>query len=128
MRQSLQEITASALFVFVAGLALWPPGAVYWTALAAVVGDGPTLAVVVLLATGLGAGFVWLTRVRVRWFAVGGGLAYALWMVGIEATTTPDSPAHFLWYAVILGSFTAGAVLTAALVGGPDRSGDEGGG
>ena len=128
MRQSFQEITSSALFVFVAGLALWPPGAVYWPALASVVGDGPTLALVVLLALVLGAGFAWLTRVRLRWFAAGAVLAYALWMVGIEATTNPDSPAHFVWYAVLLGSFTAGAVLTAALAGGIERSGDEGGG
>ena len=128
MRQSHQGIASSALFVFVAGLVLWPPGAVYWTTLAAVVGDGATLVLVVLLASGLGAGFVWLTRVRVRRFATGGVLAYALWIVVIEAISNPDSPAHIVWYGVLLGSFTVGAVAAAALGGGIDRSGEDGGG
>ena len=122
VRQSLQEITSSCLFVFGAGLALWPPGLVYWSALASVVGDGPTLVLVALLAVAIAAGFVWLTRVRVRSFVGGGGLAYALWMLGIEATSSPDSPVHFLWYAVLLGSFVAGAVLAAGIADDSDRS------
>ncbi|MHB9285680.1 hypothetical protein ACKVMT_01405 [Halobacteriales archaeon Cl-PHB] len=111
MSRSPRAVAASWLFVTVAGVVLWPPGAVYWESVAAVVGDAVTLGVVAGVAVALGAGFVWQTGVGLRAFAIGGGLAYASWMVGIEVTMTPDSPVHFIWYGGLLGCFLAGATL-----------------
>jgi lipopolysaccharide export LptBFGC system permease protein LptF len=108
---SLRPVVASAAFVALAGLALWPPRAVYWTRLARVVGDGVTLAVVCLLALALGAVFARATGTRVRSFALGGVVAYVGGMAIIEAALTPDSPVHFVWYAALVGCLVVGAVF-----------------
>lgn len=106
-----RAVAGSAVATFLAGLALWPPRAVYWTRLAAVVGDGITLSVVVLLAVALGAVFAWLTGVDGPSFAAGGLVAYAVGMVAIEVWLSPDSPAHLVWYAALLACLVGGAVL-----------------
>ena len=111
-----RAVAGSAVAAVLAGLALWPPRAVYWTQIAAVVGDGVTLAVVCLLAAALGAAFAWLTGVDVPSFAVGGLLAYAAGMVAIEVWLSPDSPAHLVWYAVLLASLVGGAALRDRLL------------
>jgi len=111
MALQLRPVASSAVVAVLVGLALWPPRAVYWTGVAAVVGDGVTLAVVCLLAVALGAAFAWLAAVDVRSVAVGGVVAYAVGMAGIEATLSPDSPVHLVWYAVLVGCFVGGAAL-----------------
>ncbi|AXG09729.1 hypothetical protein [Haloplanus rubicundus] len=111
-----RSVAGSAVATFLAGLALWPPRAVYWMRLAAVVGDGVTLAVVCLLAVTFGAAFAWLTGVDVLSFAVGGGVAYAAGMVAIEVWFLPDSPAHLVWYAVLLACLVGGAALRDRLL------------
>jgi hypothetical protein len=92
------------------------PEAVHWTRLAAVVGDGVTLSVVCLLAVTLGVAFAWLTDVDVPSFAVGGLLAYAVDMAAIEVWLSPDSPAHLVWYAVLLVCLVGGAALRDRLL------------
>jgi hypothetical protein len=87
------------------------PEAVHWTRLAAVVGDGVTLSVVCLLAVTLGVAFAWLTGVDVPSFAVGGVVAYAVGMAAIEVWLSPDSPAHLVWYAVLLACLVGGVAL-----------------
>lgn len=106
-----RSVAGSAVAAFLAGLALWPPRAVYWTRLAAVVGDGVTLAVVCLLAVTLGAGFQRVTGADLPSFAVGGLVAYAVGMAAIEVWLPPDSPAHLVWYAVLLACLVGGAAL-----------------
>ncbi len=106
-------VAGSALFVLVVGAVLWPPGAVYWTALAAVVGDGPTLAVVALLGGVAGAAFVRVTGVSGADLARGALVAYVLGMAAIEAGTSPDSPVHLLGYAALAGCLVGGGALAA---------------
>lgn len=106
-----RTVVISAVAVFLAGLALWPPRAVYWTRLAAVVGDAVTLAVVVLLASILGVALQYATGIAVRAFAVGGLVAYVVGMVAIELWMMPDSPAHLVWYAALLACLVGGAAL-----------------
>lgn len=108
--RALQTL-ASAAITLVLGLALWPPEAVYWTALADRVGDPPTLALVALLSIGLGA---WLARTTEFGPGVvlgGGVLAYAVGMVGIEVALAPNSPVHLVWYAILLAGLVGGALI-----------------
>ena len=117
-------VAGSALFVLVAGAVLWPPGAVYWTALAAVVGDGPTLAVVALLGGVAGVAFVRVTGVSGADLARGALVAYVLGMAAIEASTSPDSPVHLLGYAALAGCLVGGGALAARVRSAPaGRSG-----
>jgi hypothetical protein len=118
MPTTLRSVTASAAFALLAGAALWPPRAVYWTRLAAVVGDAVTLALVGLLDLALGAAFAWVAGVAVRPFAVGVAVAYAVGMVAIDLLLAPDSPVHLVWYAALGACLVGGAALQAR-VGSP---------
>jgi hypothetical protein len=111
MERAVREIVASGAFALLSGTVLWPPGAVYWTAVAAVVGDSVTLGIVLLLAVGLGVVFGRLTRVRVRRFLAGGVVAYAVGMAAIEVGSAPTSPAHLVWYGGVLACLVGGTVL-----------------
>lgn len=106
-----RDVARSAVAAFLAGVALWPPRAVYWTRLATVAGDGVTLWVVALLAVALGAAFAWLTGADLPSFAGGGLVAYAVGMVAIDVALSPDSPAHLVWYAALLACLVGGAAL-----------------
>jgi len=111
MALHVRAVAESAAAIFFAGLALWPPRAVYWTRLAAVVGDAVTLAVVPLAALVLGAVLRRVTGVDLPSFAVGGLVAYAVGMAAIEVWLTPDSPAHLVWYAALLVGLVGGAAV-----------------
>jgi hypothetical protein len=111
MALHLRAVAGSAAAISLVGLALWPPRAVYWTRLAAVVGDAVTLAVVLLLALALGAAIRRVAGVDVRAFAVGGLAAYAIGMASIEVALTPDSPVHLVWYAALLACLVGGAAV-----------------
>jgi hypothetical protein len=115
MASSLRSTAASALFATLAALVLWPPGAVYWDAVAAVVGDAVTLATVAALAVGLGAAFAWATGVDPVRFAAGGLVAYAVGMAAVEALLEPDSPVHLLGYAALLCCLLTGVAVRATL-------------
>jgi len=117
----LREVAASTLFALVAMGALWPPGAVYWERVAAVVGDGPTLALVGLLAVGLGVAFARLSSASTGSFAAGVALAYAVGMVAVELRLDPDSPAHLVWYAALAAALLVGTALWGAYAGRVDR-------
>jgi len=108
-----RAITASVVFTVVAGFALWPPRAVYWTAVAAAVGETATLALVVALAVALGAAFESVTGVGVRAFAVGAALAYLLGMATVALALSPDSPAHLVLYGAIDGCLLAGVAAAS---------------
>jgi len=112
-----RAVAGSAVFAALAGLALWPPRAVYWTRVAAVVGDAVTLAVVATLALALGMAFATLADVAVAPFAVGGLVAYAVGMVAIEAWLAPDSPVHLVGYGALLACLVCGVALRAWYAG-----------
>jgi hypothetical protein len=112
MRFSPREIAVSWLFVFAAGVALWPPGAVYWEAVAVVIGNALALTVAGVAAGTLAAVFVWRTEISLQSYTLGSVIAYACWVVGIEMTMIPDSPVHFIWYGGLLVCFVAGATLS----------------
>jgi len=109
----LVAVAGSALFALVTGVALWPPGAVYWEALAAVAGDGPTLAVVAALGVAFGAAFVRATGASVVDLASGVLLAYVVGIAAIEGTIRPDSPVHFVGYGALAACLVTGGALAA---------------
>jgi hypothetical protein len=115
-----RAVVASALAALVVGAVLWPPGAVYWTALAAVVGTGPTLAVVALLAAVAGAGVGRATGVSGGDLVRGVLLAYLVGMTAVEVTVAPDGPVHLVGYGALAACLAAGGAL-AARVGRRDR-------
>lgn len=123
MRSELRGTLSSAAFAFVAGGVLWPPGAVYWTAVAAVVGDGVTLAFVGVLAVALGAAFAHATGVAVPWFAAGGAVAYVVGMIVVDVASEPESPAHYVLYGGLLVALVAGAALSTWWRGRTRRTG-----
>ncbi|MFC7140752.1 hypothetical protein ACFQMA_13090 [Halosimplex aquaticum] len=100
----------SAVFAAVAGAALWPPQAVYWTAVAERIGEAPTLAVVIAVAVGLGGAFATIADIRPQEFAIGAATAYGLGMAAIAVVIAPDSPVHLGLYGGILLCLVAGAV------------------
>lgn len=106
----LAEVVASALAFLLAGYALWPPGDVYWTSVAARIGDAATMAVVLALAAGVGAGVGTVSDVDFEHLAVGGGIAYAVGMAVVEIATSPDSPVHLILYGGLLVCMLLGAV------------------
>jgi len=117
MPSPLRSISASVAFALLAGVALWPPRAVYWTRLAAVVGDAVTLALVGFVALVLGAAFTRLAGVATRPFALGVGLAYVVGMAAIDGLLAPDSPVHLVWYAALAACFVGGAAVQARAAG-----------
>lgn len=117
MPDRLAAVAGSALFALVVGAVLWPPGAVYWTALAAVVGDGPTLAVVALLGAGAGAAFVRGTGVSWHDLTRGALVAYVVGMAAIEAGMTPDSPVHLVGYGALAVCLVGGGAVAARVHG-----------
>ena len=111
---AIRDAGRAAVFALVAGAALWPPGAVYWEALAAVAGDAVTVGVVAALAVFLGATFGHATGITTLRVAAGGTVAYVAGMAAIELVLRPDSPAHYLLYAGVLACLVAGVALGRA--------------
>lgn len=105
------EALAAAAFVAVVALLLWPPGAVYWTGLADVVGVAPTLVFVALLAAGLGGWFARTASIGMGHLVLGAVCAYGVGMLAIELFLAPESPVHWLWYGALVGCVLAGAAL-----------------
>lgn len=109
------EVAAIAIACFVVGYTLWPPGHVYWTALAGVVGDSLALVAVAVLAGLAGVAITPATDVRLANLAAGGAVAYLAGMALVEATTTPDSPVHLSLSAWLLGCPLSGALAERSL-------------
>lgn len=107
-----RAVAVSAVFAAVAGVALWPPRAVYWTAVAATVGESATLVAVTAVAAALGAAFAAVTGVGVRAFAAGTAVAYVAGMAAIAVVLAPDSPAHLVLYGALAACLVAGAAVT----------------
>ncbi|MDS0477572.1 hypothetical protein [Natrinema sp. 1APR25-10V2] len=107
------EIAASAVFVFAAGFALWPPRHVYWSRVGNVLGEPLTLALVVVLAVIVGGGAVALLNVRLAAFAAGGLIAYVAGMALIAVVIEPISPVHLVLYGGLLACFVLGAAISA---------------
>jgi hypothetical protein len=112
--RALETVLSGAVALGVA-LALWPPGRVYWTALADRVGDAPTLVLVSVLAFGLGTWFVRTSGVSLEHVLAGTVLGYAVGMVAIAVVIEPDSPAHLALYAGLFGAVLAGGGLWTAV-------------
>ena len=53
MERLPRDLAVCGTFALVSGLVLWPPGAVYWTAVATVVGEAPTIGLVLLVPIAL---------------------------------------------------------------------------
>ncbi len=92
MRLDWPGLLVSYLAAIGTGWVLWPPGAVYWTALAAVIGSGPTLVLVGAIAAVLGAIVRWLPTVHDWAFLAGAVGAYLTGMVWIGHAFVPDDP------------------------------------
>ena len=120
MALTAKRIAISWGFVLAAGTLLWPPGAVYWEWVAAVIGDGPTLVMVGVIAIGLGVVFAWTTATGVTCLAVGGVIAYITGMVAIEVVRSPNSPVHFVLYAGLFACLLCGGLLGFVLSDGDD--------
>lgn len=123
MRSRSAGVLASAGLAFALGVALWPPGNVYWTRIAAVLGESLTLALVALLAAGGGAVAAVRFAVPISELVAGGVIAYAVGTVLLEAVITADSPVHFLLYGGLLLCFCLGAGVGVAR-GRSDRAPD----
>jgi hypothetical protein len=104
-------VGASAVVAATVLLLLWPPTAVYWGRVAAVVGETPTLASVVVTAAGAGAWFARTSGFALLPVILGTGAAYATGMLGIAVWLAPGSPSHFLWYGLLAGAMVCGALL-----------------
>jgi len=111
MTRRPRDVAASGAFALLSGVVLWPPGAVYWTGVAAAVGEVPTIGLVVFSAVALGTAFGHVTRIGVRRFLGGGVPAYVVGMVAIRVVPAPDSPVHLVWYAGLLACLSGGVAL-----------------
>jgi hypothetical protein len=108
-----RAVVLSGLFVLVAGLGLWPPGPVYWTAVAGDIGGGPTLALVGTVAVLVGAVFQYLADVPLPSFGGGTVLAVAGLTI-VAAVAAPDAVAWVVWYGLLAVCLFVG--VTAVLV------------
>lgn len=106
-----RDVAASGAFALLAGVVLWPPGAVYWTGVAAAVGEIPAIGLVVFSAVALGVAFSRVTQIGVRRFLGGGVPAYVVGMAAIRVVSAPDSPVHLVWYAGLLACLGGGVAL-----------------
>ncbi|PCR90797.1 hypothetical protein [Natrinema ejinorense] len=106
-------VLVCSLLAFVVGYALWPPRHVYWEGVARVIGEPLTLALVGLLAVGVGLVAGGLLEFSIVEFVAGGVIAYAAGMALIEYVLTTDSPVHFLLYGVLLLCFSLGVSIGA---------------
>jgi integral membrane sensor domain MASE1 len=84
---------------------------VYWDELAAVVGETPTLGLVIVLAVGAGAWFARTAEFGFGGLAAGTLLGYGVGMLAIELWVAPESPVHLLWYGAIAAAVLCGAGL-----------------
>lgn len=106
---------ASAAIVLTILVVLWPPTDVYWLVLLPLLGETATLALVAVLAVGLGTWFGRTTGFGVGTVAVGSALAYGAGMVGIEVWMAPDGLAYLAWYGVLTACVLGGALGWAAI-------------
>lgn len=106
-----KSIARSWAFVLTVGAVLWPPGVVYWEPVATIIGDGATLLLVGVVAVGIGAAFIRIATIDMASFIVGGVLAYLTGMAVLELALSPESPAHFVLYAGLLGCLIGGGSL-----------------
>lgn len=112
MERTLRNVVVTALLAYAAGYILWPPGRVYWTTVADVIGEPVTIAVVLLLAGATGGVSATLSGADPIHIAIGGSVAYTVGMVLVETITTPDSPVHFVLYGTLLVCWVVGAAVT----------------
>jgi hypothetical protein len=108
-----RDVVLSAIVVLLAGLALWPPGAIYWTKVAGDIGGGPTLALVGAAAVVIGTLFEYVTEVAIPAFAGGMVLAFA-GLATLATLTAPDVPVWIVWYALLVICLFVG--VTAVVV------------
>ncbi|WP_455448391.1 hypothetical protein [Natrinema thermotolerans] len=94
MRSRSTGVLTSAVLAFAVGYVLWPPGYVYWTRVADVLGEPLSLALVALLAAAGGAVATLRLAVPLAELVAGSVIAYAVGMALLEAAITADSPVH----------------------------------
>ncbi|AGB32257.1 hypothetical protein Natpe_2441 [Natrinema pellirubrum DSM 15624] len=113
MRSRSTGVLTSAVLAFAVGYVLWPPGYVYWTRVADVLGEPLTLALVALLAAVGGAVATLRLAVPLADLVAGSVLAYAVGMALLESVITADSPVHFLLYGGLVLWYWLGATVAA---------------
>lgn len=113
MHLEWRDVALSGAFAFLAGLALWPPRAVYWAELTPIFGAGGTILLVGVAAVVLGAAFEYLTDVDLHPFAAGTASAYAVGAVAIAFVLGPDSPVHLVWYGLLALCLSSGVASVA---------------
>ncbi len=114
MRSRGLEVVVSTIGLFVIGYLLWPPGRVYWLALADVIGVTLTMTLLFATATVVGALVTTLVDVSLGVLAFSGAVAYLVGMWLIEITISPISPVHLLLYAGLLCCLLVGAAIGQA--------------
>ena len=116
MERTFSSIGTSGVGIFLAGVLLWPPGAVYWGALAARVGFVSTVVAVFVLCAVAGTGVALVSDVPIRTLVMGGLGAYAIGLVPLALLVAPASaPEYAVVYGGFLGSFVLGASLVRVL-------------
>ncbi len=108
------ELVVSTIGLFAIGYLLWPPQRVYWEAVANVIGGTPTVILLFLTATLIGAIITTLTDASLGMLAFSGAIAYLIGMWLIESTFEPTSPVHLLLYAGLLCCLLVGAAIGQA--------------
>lgn len=113
MDLDVRGVAVSAVAVFVAGLALWPPGSIYWSEVAGDLGGGPTLALVGTVAVVFGVVVASVLDVEMTSFGGGTVLAFA-GLATVATLSSPDPPVYVVWYGLLGICVFVGA--TAVLV------------
>ena len=112
MHWSPPQLIRIAFGSLVAGYLLWPPGNVYWTAVADAIGTAATMGIVFLLAFLFGAGVLRWPDISLATFGLGGSVAYVVGMVLIDVLVAPESPVHYVLYAGLLVCALLGGVAS----------------
>ena len=116
MKFRLLEFAISCAFVFVAGIAIWPPENVYWNIVVTATSFSTTLAVVMVLCGLIGAGFASWTGVSIVNFVLGGILAYGVGMGLLVLVVSPFQVIEYAFlYVVILCWFVVGAMAATVI-------------
>lgn len=94
-------------------LLLWPPRSVYWESFEGVIGRGPTLGVVALVAILVGGVLQRLTTVGRRAFVLGSIIGFCTLAIAIGLVIDPDSPVHLVLYGGLTISLVLGGLIAA---------------
>lgn len=120
MRRNGKEIVASALVLSAVGYAMWPwQGGEFWKWFMHLPeplrGDFGVLALAMILTTAIGFLLTARGGIRLSNLAIGGILAYAVWMAVLTTFFELHDPVPFLVYGQVLVGVLLGAAVETVL-------------